>query len=87
MPITPGALEQTRTLATPLATCEAVLTEAYHLLGRAPHARSSMLRWIDLGRVKIPFHFDEQGLGDYPFAGELCGSANGFCRCMRGSDG
>ena len=54
------ALEQTRTLATPLVTCEAVLTEAYHLLGRVPHARSSMLRWIDLGRVKIPFHFDEQ---------------------------
>ena len=54
------ALEQTRTLATPLVTCEAVLTEAYHLLGRVPRAQSSMLRWINLGRVKTPFHFDEQ---------------------------
>ena len=53
------ALEQTQTLATPLVTCEAVLTEAYHLLRRVPHAQSAMLRWMNLGRVKTPFRLDE----------------------------
>lgn len=54
------ALAQTRDLAAPLVTCEAVLTEAYHLLGRVPRARGAMRRWIRLGRVTTPLHFDEQ---------------------------
>ncbi|QXD14185.1 PIN domain-containing protein [Rhodocaloribacter litoris] len=54
------ALEQTRDLAAPLVTCEAVLTEAYHLLGRVPRARAALRRWIRLGRVTTPLHFDEQ---------------------------
>ncbi len=56
------ALEQTRDLASPLITCEAVLTEAYHLLGRVPRARTALRRWISLGRVTTPLHFDEQAL-------------------------
>ena len=52
------ALDQTRTLASPLITCEAVLTEAYHLLGRVPRARTALRRWITLGRVTTPLHFD-----------------------------
>lgn len=54
------ALEQTRSLAAPLVTCEAVLTEAYHLLGRVPRAHPAMRRWISLGRVTTPLRFDEQ---------------------------
>lgn len=54
------ALEETRTLATPLVTCEAVLTEAHHLLGRVPRARLAMRQWVGLGRVTTPLRFDEQ---------------------------
>lgn len=54
------ALERTRDLATPLVTCEAVLTEAYHLLGRVPRAREALRQWIALGRVTTPLRFDEQ---------------------------
>ena len=54
------ALEQTQELAAPLVTCEAVLTEAYHLLGRVPRARAAMRHWIGLGRVATPLRFDEQ---------------------------
>lgn len=54
------ALEQTRNLAVPLVTCEAVLTEAYHLLGRVPRARAAMRRWITHGRVTTPLRIDEQ---------------------------
>ncbi|MEX1054400.1 MAG: hypothetical protein WED81_00115, partial [Rhodothermales bacterium] len=39
---------------------EAVLTEAYHLLGRVPRARAAMRQWIGLGRVATPLRFDEQ---------------------------
>ena len=52
-------LEQSKNLASPLITCEAVVTEAYHLLGRVPQARRTMMRWIALGRVTIPFQFAE----------------------------
>ena len=54
------ALEQTRGLATPLVTCEAVMTEAYHLLGRVPRARAAMRRWVSLGRMTTPLRFHEQ---------------------------
>lgn len=54
------ALEQTHDLSAPLVTCEAVLTEAYHLLGKVPRARYAMRRWISLGRVTTPLRFDEQ---------------------------
>lgn len=54
------ALEQTRGLAAPLITCEAVLTEAYHLLGRVPHARSALRQWLRLGRAVTPWRFEEQ---------------------------
>jgi len=53
------ALARTREMAAPLVTCEAVLTEAYHLLGRVPRARSAMRRWIRLERVTTPLRFDE----------------------------
>lgn len=53
------ALEQTRRLVAPLVTCEAVLTEAYHLLGHVPNARAALRQWIRLGRVTAPLRFDE----------------------------
>jgi len=60
------ALAQSRSLASPLVTCEAVLTEAYHLLGRVPRARSALREWIRLGRVTTPLRFDVE-------AGEIVG--------------
>lgn len=54
------AVEQSRTLAAPLVTCEAVLTEAYHLLGRVPGARTAFARWLRLGRIVLPLRFDEE---------------------------
>ncbi|MCH7976461.1 MAG: PIN domain-containing protein [Bacteroidetes bacterium] len=54
------SLEQTRGMTSPLVTCEAVLTEAYHLLGRVPSAQTAMRQWIGLGRVVTPLRLDEQ---------------------------
>jgi predicted nucleic acid-binding protein len=56
------AVEQSRTLAAPLVTCEAVLTEAYHLLGRVQRARMAFARWLQLGRVVLPLRFDEEAV-------------------------
>ena len=53
------AIEQSRTLASPLVTCEAVLTETYHLLGRVPGARIAFARWLGQGRVETPLRLDE----------------------------
>ena len=54
------ALETSRGLAAPLVTCEAVLTEAYHLLRHVPRGRAALRRWIDLGRVTTPLRFGEE---------------------------
>ena len=51
------ALDQSRQLAAPLVTCEAVLTEAYHLLGHVHGARAALRRWLRAGRVSVPFQF------------------------------
>lgn len=54
------AVDQSRTLASPLVTCEAVLTEAYHLLGRVPGARGAFARWLGQGHVETPLRLEEE---------------------------
>ncbi len=54
------ALAQTRDVEAPFITCEAVLTEAHHLLGRVPGAQAAFRRWLHLGRVRLPLRFDDE---------------------------
>ena len=54
------ALEQSRGFAAPLVTCEAVLTEAYHLLGRMPGGRQAFAAWLKQRRVVTPLAFGQE---------------------------
>ena len=46
-------------LQPPLATCEAVVTEAMHLLRRHAKAQSALLALFDRGLLSIGFRFDQ----------------------------
>jgi len=46
-------------LENPLATCEAVIVEALHLLRSLPKARQDILASIDLGILEIRFRLSE----------------------------
>ena len=46
-------------LENPLATCEAVIVEALHLLRPLPKAKQDILASIDLGILEIRFHLSE----------------------------
>lgn len=54
------ALAQSRSIESPFVTCEAVLTEAFHLLGRVPGAGAALRRWLRLGRVRLPLRLDAE---------------------------
>ena len=47
-------------LAAPIATCEAVLTEALHLLRRTPDAQDKLLEWIDRGTLTVAFELGRE---------------------------
>ncbi|HUF61180.1 MAG TPA: PIN domain-containing protein [Verrucomicrobiales bacterium] len=49
------AAEQLRTLPLPWITCEAVLTEAWHLLRRWPDGQDGPLAWVSDGVLQVPF--------------------------------
>lgn len=47
-------------LAAPFLTCEAVLTEACHLLGRYPGASSAVLQLLESGAIRIGMSLAEE---------------------------
>jgi predicted nucleic acid-binding protein len=49
------AVQMSRQLPTPLATCEAVLSEAAFLLGRHPHGTASLLELLASGALTLDF--------------------------------
>jgi predicted nucleic acid-binding protein len=54
------AVEQSAGLGSPLRTCEAVITEAFHLLRRLLDARTAILEMIAEGVLTTPFTLSEQ---------------------------
>jgi predicted nucleic acid-binding protein len=54
------ACETLRTRAAPVHTCEAVLTEAFHLLSRASGGVAGLSALLDGGFVKIGFRAEEE---------------------------
>ncbi len=48
-------MEQMARLRTPLPTCEAVIAEAFHLLGHSPRPRVAILEMIAAGVLTTPF--------------------------------
>lgn len=54
------AVEQSKQVAIPWYTCEAVLTEAFFLLGRVPHGREKLLAALRKPDLILPsWNFDE----------------------------
>lgn len=49
------SVNQLQTLPLPWITCEAVLTEAWHLLRAQPDVQDSLLEWISDGVLQVPF--------------------------------
>jgi predicted nucleic acid-binding protein len=54
------AVEVFRTLRPPLLTCEAVLAEAWHLLGDAPPSREALARLHRDGIIRVAFDFETE---------------------------
>jgi predicted nucleic acid-binding protein len=54
------AVETFNTLRPPLLTCEAVITEAWHLLEGFPNARLSLSHFHVAGALRINFIFEKQ---------------------------
>ena len=47
-------------LQPPLLTCEAILVEAWFLLGRVPNGRSSLLRFLNQSELRIGIQFAQE---------------------------
>jgi|SRR6516164_5690440 predicted nucleic acid-binding protein len=56
----PWAVEQLAQLRRPLWTCEAVLTEAFHLLRYLPSAQVAILEMLAEDVLTVPFRLGEQ---------------------------
>jgi predicted nucleic acid-binding protein len=54
-----SAVDQTARLRRPLLTCEAVITEAFHLLRTLPRAQAAILEMLSEGVLAIPFRLRE----------------------------
>jgi uncharacterized protein len=52
------AVEIFKTLSPPLLTCEAVLAEAWHLLGDAGPSRAALIRLHRSGIIRMAFDFE-----------------------------
>jgi len=56
----PWAYEQFKQLPFPFITCEPVLTEAIHLLGRANVRPESVLELVHSGAIRIDYHIQSE---------------------------
>lgn len=56
------AIECFKTLRAPVITCEAVLAEAWHLLGAAPPSRQTLAKLHRDGIIQLPFEFEAQAV-------------------------
>ncbi len=54
------AQQEMAMLQPPLLTCEAVLVEAWFLLGRVPNGRSSLLRFLNQSELRISIQFAQE---------------------------
>lgn len=50
---------------TPLSTCDAVIAEAWFLLGRVRHGRRSLLALLDTGEVNVSFGLATESAAAY----------------------
>ena len=53
------ATRQMAHLSPPLYTCEAVLSEAFHLLEDAPQGAQTLVAFLERGIVEVPFAYAE----------------------------
>ena len=53
------AMRQMGQLSMPLYTCEAVLSETFHLLEEAPQGAQKLLDFLERGFVEVPFSYAE----------------------------
>lgn len=54
------AVQTLQTLVPPLYTCEAVISEAYFLLGRTNNGRTALLGLLTDGLIQIPWQLSEE---------------------------
>ena len=54
------AVETFKTLRPPLLTCDAVLAEAWHLLGAAPGSRENLAALHRAGILRVEFSFESE---------------------------
>lgn len=54
------AQQEMAMLQPPLLTCEAILVEAWFLLGRVPNGRSSLLRFLNQSELRIGIQFAQE---------------------------
>jgi uncharacterized protein len=57
----PWAVEALDRFAAPLDTCDAVVAEAWHLLGRAKRGRDALLDLLRSGNLKVAFSLAQDG--------------------------
>ena len=53
------ARRQVSHISPPVYTCEAVLSEAFHLLERVPQGAQKLLDFLERGFVEVPFAYAE----------------------------
>ena len=51
------AVRQAKQFTAPFLTCEAVLSEADHLLGHIPHGKTGLVQLINTGKIDTPFSY------------------------------
>jgi uncharacterized protein len=56
------AAETLNRFEAPLETCDAVIAEAWHLLGRAKHGREALIGLLQAGHVTVTFSLASDGL-------------------------
>jgi predicted nucleic acid-binding protein len=56
------AMETLHQFAAPLATCDAVVAEAWHLLGRAKRGRDALIGLLHSGNLAVTFSLAVDGL-------------------------
>lgn len=54
------AQQEMAMLQPPILTCEAILVEAWFLLGRVPNGRSSLLRFLNQSELRIGIQFAQE---------------------------
>jgi len=54
------ATQQMANVQSPVLTCEAVISEAYFLLHNRGLNAQTVIKMVQNGYIKVPFHFDEE---------------------------